>query len=435
MNNTKPMTYPDMAVVKQKLYSSGINDISAAVLSALSAFTISEMVKPGKTVAVAVGSRGINRIDSVVYHSLKFLKNKGLKPFIVPAMGSHGGATAKGQRDVLAKLGITESTMGSPVCSEMDVVQVGKLSNGLKIFFSKKALEADHIVVINRIKPHTKFRAEIESGLCKMLTIGLGKAQGATEFHRCAVQHTFKVIEDAATFIINQGRILVGLALLEDGRGDLAYIEAILPSSIVERDKILLKEARATMGRIPFDYLDILIVDFIGKDISGIGMDSNITGRHRDIVGDFSISPHVKRIFARDLSPASNGNGNGIGLADITTKRLVDSLDIQKTYINALTAISPEKAAIPIYFDTDRKSLDVCARTIGLDSMAKARIVRIKDTASLELLQVSKALELEVLSNPNLELITPWQPFEFDEDDNLMEFKNPNKTIRNTLAF
>lgn len=420
MNNTKPMTYPDMAVVKQKLYSSGINDIPAAVLSALSAFTISDMVKPGKTVAVAVGSRGINRIDSVVYHCLKFFKNKGLKPFIVPAMGSHGGATAKGQRDVLAKLGITESTMGTPICSEMDVVQVGKLSNGLKIFFSKKALEADHIVVINRIKPHTKFRAEIESGLCKMLTIGLGKAQGATEFHRRAVQHTFKVIEDAATFIINQGRILFGLALLEDGRGDLMYVEAILPSSIVERDKILLKEARATMGRIPFDYLDILIVDFIGKDISGIGMDSNITGRHRDIVGDFSISPHVKRIFVRDLSPASNGNGNGIGLADITTKRLVDSLDIQKTYINALTAISPEKAAIPIYFDTDRKSLDVCARTIGLDSIAKARIVRIKDTASLELLQVSKALELEVLSNPNLELITPWQPFEFDEDDNLI---------------
>ncbi len=429
------MTYPDMAVVKQKLYSSGINDISAAVLSALSAFTISEMVKPGKTVAVAVGSRGINRIDSVVYHSLTFLKNKGLKPFIVPAMGSHGGATAKGQRDVLAKLGITESTMGTPICSEMDVVQVGKLSNGLKIFFSKKALEADHIVVINRIKPHTKFRAEIESGLCKMLTIGLGKAQGATEFHRCAVQHTFKVIEDAATFIINQGRILVGLALLEDGRGDLAYIEAILPSSIVERDKILLKEARATMGRIPFDYLDLFLVDFIKNDFMEIGMDSNITGRHRDIVGDFSISPHVKRIFARDLSPASNGNGNGIGLADITTKRLVDSLDIQKTYINALTAISPEKAAIPIYFDTDRKSLDVCARTIGLDSMAKARIVRIKDTASLELLQISKALKLEVLSNPDLELITPWQPFEFDEDDNLMEFKNPNKTIRNTLAF
>lgn len=420
MNNTKPMTYPDMAVVKQKLYSSGINDIPAAVLSALSAFTISDMVKPGETVAVSVGSRGINRIDSVVYHCLKFFKNKGLKPFIVPAMGSHGGATAKGQRDVLAKLGITESTMGTPICSEMDVVQVGKLSNGLKIFFSKKALEADYIVVINRIKPHTKFRAEIESGLCKMLTIGLGKAQGATEFHRRAVQHTFKVIEDAATFIINQGRILFGLALLEDGRGDLMYVEAILPSSIVERDKILLKEARAAMGRIPFDYLDILIVDFIGKDISGIGMDSNITGRHRDIVGDFSISPHVKRIFVRDLSPASNGNGNGIGLADITTKRLVDSLDIQKTNINALTAISPEKAAIPIYFDTDRKSLDVCARTIGLDSIAKARIVRIKDTASLELLQVSKALELEVLSNPNLELITPWQPFEFDEDDNLI---------------
>jgi len=173
------------------------------------------------------------------------------------------------------------------------------------------------------------------------------------------------------------------------------------------------------MGRIPFDYLDILIIDFIGKDISGIGMDSNITGRHRDIVGDFYTSPHIKRIFVRDLSSASDGNGNGIGLADITTKRLVDAIDLQKTYVNALAAISPEKAAIPIYFDTDRQSMDVCARTIGIEPMEKARIVRIKNTASLQLLQVSKALETDVLSNPNLELTTPWRPFQFDKNGNL----------------
>lgn len=420
MNNTKPLKYPDMTDVRQKLHASKIKDMPAALLSTFSILPVADMTRPGQTVALAVGSRGINRIDNVVYHCLQFLKDKGLKPFIVPAMGSHGGGTANGQTAVLAKLGITESSMGVPILADMDVVQVGRLSNDLKIFFSKKALEADHIIVINRIKPHTKFRADIESGLCKMLTIGLGKTEGASEFHRCAVKHTFKIIEDAARLIINQGRITFGLALLEDGYGKLAHVEAILPPSFIEREKILLKDATAMMGHIPFDHLDILIVDFIGKDISGIGMDSNITGRHRDIVGDFYTSPHVKRIFVRDLSPASDGNANGIGLADVTTKRLVDVLDLQKTYANALAAISPEKAAIPIYFDSDRESLDACARTIGLDFMAKARVVRIKDTASLEFLQVSKALEPEILSNSNLEQITPWEPLRFDIDDNLI---------------
>jgi len=303
----------------------------------------------------------------------------------------------------------------------MDVIQLGELPNGLKIYFSKKAVEADHIVLINRIKPHTKFRAEIESGLCKMLTIGLGKAAGAAEFHRCAVQHTFKIIEDAARFLINQTPTLFGLALLEDGYGNLAHVETVFPSSFIEREKTLLPDAAAMMGRIPFDYLDILIIDYIGKDISGIGMDSNITGRHRDIVGDFFTSPHVKRIFVRDLSPASDGNGNGIGLADFTTKRLVDALDMQKTYANALTAISPEKASIPMYFDTDRKSLELCFQTTGIDSTARARVVRIRDTASLGLLQVSKVFEPQILSNPDLERITPWQPLQFDKSDNLLE--------------
>ena len=414
------MKYPETALIKQKLYSSKIKDIPAAVSSTISVLP-SLMINPGETVAVAVGSRGISRIDTVVYNCVKLLKDKGLKPFIVPAMGSHGSATADGQKDILAKLGITESSMGVPVISDMEVEYIDRLPAGVKIFFSKKALNADHIVVINRIKPHTKFSTDIASGLCKMLTIGLGKAAGAAEFHNGAVQHTFKIIEDAAKVVIKQTNILFGLALLEDGYGNPARVEAILPRSLIERETILLKDAAEMMGRIPFDFLDILIIDFIGKEISGIGMDSNITGRHRDITGDFFTAPHPKRIFVRDLSPDSDGNGNGIGLADFTTKRLVDALDIKKTYVNALAAISPEKAAIPIHFDTDRESLDVCAKTLGFESTAKARVVRIKDTATLDLLQISKALEPEVLSNPDLEQITPWEPFRFDENGNLRE--------------
>jgi len=420
-DNNFIIKYPDMALVKQRLYKSGSKDLSAKILSTLSSLPIPNSIKPGETVAVTVGSRKISKIDSILYHCLDYLKTKGLKPFIIPAMGSHGGATSDGQRNVLAKLGITEATMGVPVISDMDVECISKLPESPKIYISKTALKADHIVIINRIKNHTKFSADIESGLCKMLSIGLGKAKGAAEFHQCAIQNSFKIIEDAAKTIINQCNILFGIALLEDGFGDLSHVEAILPSLIIEREKILLKDAAAMMGHIPFDPLDILIIDYIGKDISGIGMDSNITGRHRDILGDFYTAPHVKRIFVRELSPDSDGNGHGIGLADITTKRLVDALDLRKTYTNAITAISPEKAAIPIHFDTDRESLDVCVKTTGLDSMEDARIVRIKDTASLELLQVSKALLPDILSNPNLKQITEWTPFQFDNNYNLLE--------------
>lgn len=420
MENSKNVTYPDMALVKQKLESSGISNLPETVMSVLSDLPVSNMVHPGETVAVAIGSRGINRIDSVALNCLGFLKELGLKPFIVPAMGSHGGGTTEGQVAVLAKLGITESSMGVPVYPDMDVAPVDRLSNGLNIFLSKRALEADHIVVINRVKSHTKFSADIESGICKMLTIGLGKATGAAEYHRCSVEHTFGIIEDAARVILKQCKILFGLSLIEDGYGKLARVEAVLPESLIEREKKLLMKATGMMARIPFDDLDVLIIDFFGKNISGIGMDSNVTGRHRDIVGDFYRTPNAKRIFVRDLSPGSDGNGNGIGLADITTKRLVDALDLKKTYLNAVTAISLEKAAIPMHFDTDRQCLDVCIKTVGLESTEKARIIRIKNTASLELLQVSKTLEQAVISNPSLERITPWEPIRFDQDENLM---------------
>jgi hypothetical protein len=419
MDNSDLIKSTNFALVKQKLFKSKLKDLADTLAKTLANLTLDQTIKPGQSVAVAVGSRGISQIDNVLYRCLQFLKDKKLKPYIVPAMGSHGGGTVEGQLNVLAKLEITESTMKVPILADMDVTGVGELSCGTKIFLSQRAMLADHIVVINRVKPHTKFRADIESGLCKMLTMGLGKNQGAAELHRCAVYHTFGIIEEAARTILKKGRILFGLALLEDGYGNLASIEAVSPSALIEREKQLLKDAWAMMGRIPFDFVDILIIDIIGKNISGIGMDSNITGRHRDIVGDFIFAPHVKRIFVRDLSPQSDGNGNGIGLADITTKRLVEALDMAKAYANALTAISPEKAAIPIHFDTDRQALEACALTAGLASMTQARVVRIKDTASLEMLQVSTALKQEVLSNPDLEQLSPWKPMAFDEQGDL----------------
>jgi hypothetical protein len=338
-------------------------------------------------------------------------------------MGSHGGGTAAGQLKVLEALGIDETSMGVCVEPDMSVTCIERLPDGTRIFMSRKALEADHLVVVNRVKLHTKFQADIESGLCKMLTIGLGKADGAAEFHRRAVTSGFGIIEAAATVLLARCPVLFGLALLEDGCGNLSRVSALPPRTLVEEEKRLLKEAAAMMARIPFDGLDILVVDRIGKDISGIGMDSNVTGRHRDLVGDFFAAPHAKRIFVRELSPGSGGNANGIGLADVATRRLVDAIDRQKTYKNALTAISPEKAAIPVHFDTDREAITVCAQTAGLEYAGAARLVRIRDTKHLEHLEVSKSLAAEVATDARLEQLTPWSPMAFDAAGNLLPMK------------
>ncbi len=330
MKNTHfPLNFPGMAFVSQQLFCAGLDDVAKTAKTVLDRIPQCQTNK-GKTVAVAVGSRNIDKIHIVLDQILRFLEQRGFKPFIVPAMGSHGGATAIGQKQVLAKFKITEAAMKVPIIADMETECVATHRSGLKAFISKAALSADYVVLVNRIKPHTKFKADIESGLCKMMTLGLGKAKGAEEFHRYAVKQTFRIIEQTAEILIKKLNVLFGIGLLEDGYGKLARIEAVLPDDLIAREKILLKKAVDMMGNIPFDHIDIMIVDQIGKDISGIGMDSNITGRHRDIVGDIDISPHVKRIFVRDLSPGSDGNGNGIGLADVTTQRLVNRLDIEK---------------------------------------------------------------------------------------------------------
>ncbi len=415
------MLFPEMALVRQKLHAEKLEDIPAAVDKALHGPHLASVAKPGKSVAVAVGSRGISHIPIIVSECVKFLKVRGLKPFIVPAMGSHGGNTPEGELSVLAMLGINESSVGVPILAAEDVVKIGTLDIGIPILMDRHAAEADHIVVINRVKPHTKFHGPIESGLTKMLTVGLGKGQGAALYHRAAVQHTFGILQDIARHIMGSRSVLFGLAILEDGHKDVSRISAVRPENWFEAERTLLEEARFMMPRIPFDPIDVLIVDEIGKEISGIGMDSNVTGRHRDIVGDSYTAPHVKRIFVRDLSPESDGNGNGIGLADVTTRRLVDALDLEKTYANALTAISPEKAAIPMYFETDRDCIEACLNTIGMVNPETARIIRIKNTATLETLSVSRALEDDVISNPDLHILRPWEPMAFDEKGNLSD--------------
>jgi hypothetical protein len=424
MRMNRQFQFPEMAYVRQPLFQSKIKDIHETVRLAFEPISNLRPTGAGETVAIAVGSRNIDNLDVVVRQSIRFLEDSGFKPFIVPAMGSHGGATPEGQRNVLERFGISEKTINTPIVADMATQCVGALPSGLNIFISAPALSADHIVLINRVKRHTKFKAEIESGLCKMMTIGLGKEQGASEFHRFAVAHTFSIIEEAAKFVLGKLKILFGVALIEDGYGKLAHLEVLMPQNLISREKELLKEATRVAPRIPFDRLDILIVDQMGKDISGIGMDSNVTGRHRDIVGNVYDWPHVKRIFVRDLSDPTEGNANGIGLADVTTTRLVKKIDMHKTCVNAITAISPEKAAIPIHFETDRQCLEACMKTTGVVDPAALRVARIKNTAQLERVQVSRSCESEFGLIPGLKQLTPWTPLEFNPSDNLPDFKD-----------
>ncbi|MFO7557693.1 MAG: DUF362 domain-containing protein [Desulfobacterales bacterium] len=411
-----------MATVKQALFRSPIIDIRNAVETTLKKLNPKRPYNHGETVAVAVGSRGIDHIGTIVHETIRFLIQAGLKPFIVPAMGSHGGGTPEGQETVLRKFGISKTELSVPVISDMKVAHIRSLPEGADIYFSEAALSADHVVVINRVKPHTKFTSDIESGLCKMLAVGLGKNNGAVEIHRKAVQHSFGIIESAARYILEKCNVLFGLAIVEDGYGQPAQIEAISHESIISREKHLLKKAYEQLARIPLNHIDVLIIDQIGKDISGIGMDSNVTGRHRDITGDFTVSPFVKRIFIRELSPASDGNGIGIGLADVTTKRLVDALDRKKTYANAIAAISPEKAAIPLYVESDLQALEICISACGIKSNQEARIIRIKNTASLEYFKVSRAFEEDVNLNGRLSFVAPWGKMHFDDNGNLPVF-------------
>lgn len=408
-------------MVRQSLYRSSLAAVRPAVIESLQNSSLFANLRPGARIAIGLGSRGIGRLDEIVAAGLDFFKQQGLEPIIVPAMGSHGGGTSEGQRQVLDSLGIPAASPDVTIDSDMSTDCVGRLECGMKVLVSRSARSADYIFVINRVKPHTKFTADRESGLAKMLAVGLGKADGAAEIHRFAVRHSFDVISGAAAKIMAACPVLGGLAILEDGDGQPARIETVAAADLLEAEKELLTAAKGMLPKIPLDQVDLLIVDRIGKNISGIGMDPNVTGRHRDITGDFCLAPHPKRIFVRDLAPESHGNANGIGLADFTTRRLVKAMDRDKTNFNALIAISPEKAAIPLWFETDREAIGAGLYSCGLADPASARVVRIRDTSHLGILSLSRAFETELRDHPSLTLAGNWESMRFDGQGNLAD--------------
>jgi len=414
------MVFPRMLRVKQRFEGPSLRDIPSAIRETMRPLHLRDKVKPGQTVAVTAGSRGIANIARITRAVVDELKALELKPFIVPTMGSHGGATAEGQRTVLEHYGITEAAMGCPIRSSMEVVQIGEVK-GIPVFCDKNVWGADHIAVVARIKPHTDFTGEIESGLFKMMAIGLGKQRGAEHYHRAGHAYGYaEVFPLVGKKVLETARILFGVGLLENGYEETSKVQALLPKDFEAGEKALLQEAKVWMARLPFDVLDLLIVDDLGKNISGAGMDTNVIGR--PFVQKVLDRPKIRRIFVRNLTPESEGNAVGIGMADVTTRRLVDKINYQAMYMNAITSGVPEGAKVPMTFDTDREAIQVALGMIGLTPPERARVVRIKTTLHLTEMDVSEALLPEVKANERLSVVTEPAPFAFDAQGHLPPF-------------
>ena len=418
------MQFPKMMRVRQTFDSRKIDDIDAEVKAGMTTLDLSSRVKPGQTVAVACSSRGITKYDSIVKAVVSFLKTLQLEPFIFPAMGSHGSATAEGQKRVLAHLGISEQTVGAPVRSSLDVVQLGETGEGIPVYMDRLASEADHIVLVNRIKKHTEFEHKFESGLMKMMAIGLGKQAGAAMYHQAMLSFGYaNVIQSIADNVLQQANILCGVGIVENGYGQIAKIGIGLREKIEGQEIELFKLAKSLSPALPFEEADIIVIDEMGKDISGTGFDTKVVGRiGLPLVTPDPASPNIKRIVVCDLTAASEGNAVGVGVADIITRRLRDKIDQEALDMNTITGVCPESGRIPLTLNNDQEALDVAIRCVGLIPTDKLKIMRIKNTSYLSEVDVSEGYAEELTGREDLEIIKNKHNLEFDAEGNLPPF-------------
>jgi hypothetical protein len=414
------MALPKVFRLKQELEGPRVGDIAGAVRDAMRGLGLQNKVKPGQTVAVTAGSRGIANIARITQAVVAELQAWGLQPFIVPAMGSHGGATAEGQRTILAHYGITEAAMGCPITSSMEVVEIGK-TKGTPVFCDRNAWEADHIVVVGWINAHPDFSGEIESGLFKMVAIGLGKQQGAEHYHRAGQHYSYaEIFPLVGKTVLETGHVLCGLGILQNGYGETARVQALRPPDFETGEKALLREAKAWKARLPFDAIDLLIVDEMGKNINGAGLDPLVIGR--PTIQKPAERPHIRHLFVRDLTPESEGNAIGIGFADMTTWRLVRKIDYAAMYMNGITSSDTHDSKVPMAFDTDRDAIRTALHMNGLTPPAQARVVRIKNTLLLTELEASESMLADVEANRRLRRITDPLPLTFDSLGDLPPF-------------
>jgi hypothetical protein len=416
------VAYPHLVRIRQQFERPRVADIAAAVVAALEPLDLGRSIRPGHSVALTAGSRGIANIPLILRATASFLKKLGARPFIVPTMGSHGGGTAEGQRHILESYGITEEFVGAPVRASMEVVQAGTTPEGFPVLLDRHASGADHIGVVARVKPHTGYHGPIESGLMKMMMIGLGKHAGALAYHRILLDYPYdQVVRSVGRTLRAAAPIAFGLAVVENACDETAAIEGVAPERFEEREEQLLALARRLLPRLPLARADLLVVDEIGKDISGSGMDTNVVGRKRAFRGQPAPDgmPVMRLIFVRGLSERTHGNAAGLGLADFTTTRLLQQMDYRATVINCLTAGYPEGAFTPVHFDTDREVFDAALAIIGTRPPEEARVMRIRNTLLVEEMEVSEACLADPQLRPEVAAIGRPRPLAFDSAGNL----------------
>ncbi len=413
--------FPHIFRLRQSFSAPIVQDPAAEVRRRLEQLNLRAAVGPGQSVAVTAGSRGVAHYATILRAAVDHLKSLGALPFIVPAMGSHGGATAEGQRAVLHSYGITEQAMGCPIRAAMETMLIGRTREGIPLYVDRLAWEADHLLVVNRVKPHTWFSGPVESGLMKMLLVGLGKAEGARTFHRAVVDYGFeRVVQSAGSEVLGRCRVLAGVAVVEDAHKQVALVEALHPRDFLRREPELLVLAREWMARLPFGEIDVLLIDRMGKDISGAGLDANVVGRkfneHQAMPDEW---PKVKRIAVRALTEKSHGNAIGIGLTEFCRSGLLEQVDRHATRINALISGHIAAGMFPLDFPTDREMLSAGVNAVGLTPPDKARLLWIANTLSLEEMECSEAWYDEARARDDLEILTPPRPLPFDTAGNL----------------
>lgn len=395
---------PKMFKVKQKFNEEQIDDIKKTVEKEIFDKIDLTSVK-NKRIAITAGSRGIKDIDLILRTVIDLLKKAEAKPFIVPAMGSHGGATAEGQKEFIKNYNISEESMGVEVVSSMDVVLLDHLADGTPVYCDKNACEADGIIVVNKIKPHADFKGDYESGLVKMMGIGLGKHKGASSLHKKGFAAFANLLPKVGKVFVEKAPILFGLAIVENAYDHPLIIEAIKAENILAREKELLRIAKDNIAKILLDEIDVLIIDEIGKNISGEGMDPNVTGRPGSYLNEGFEAPDIQKIVVFDITKESHGNGAGIGMSDISTVKCVEKIDLGPMYTNSITATILGPAKLPIILNNEREAVIVAVKTCNNVNYKNPKIVRIKNTLELEEIQVSRAYVDDIVNNENLQLI------------------------------
>lgn len=415
---------PRMLRVRQTFDRTVLVDVAGHIVDRINALAPRLDVKPGQSVAIACSSRGLSNYPTIVKAVVSALKQKKLQPFIIPAMGSHGAATAEGQKRVLEHLGIYETEIGAPIKSSLEVVKIGETEDRLPVFMDKLASEADHMVLINRIKKHTEFDHEFESGLIKMMAIGLGKQEGAATYHEAMLTYGYPhVLLTVARKVMEHSNLLFGVGSVENGYGQTAKIGICPREKIEEMEKELLKSAKAYAPGLPFDEADIIIIDEMGKDISGTGFDTKVVGRiGLPLVTPDPESPSIKRIVVCDLTEGSEGNAVGVGNADVITRSLLDKIDMDALNINTITGVCPEMGKIPLTMRNDKEAIEIAIKCVGLIPRNKLKIIRIKNTSVLSEVEVSEAYAKELASRSDLEIMGEKRPMAFDADGNLQPF-------------